>query len=276
VVVDKCTSINNPVTVMRLEYTGATGSSSAHSYFIKFNHPISVLSNREYDINLAMFNSGFFKQYDESGNTINNRVSILVYGEVDVNIHQETQYVLPMTQAYMAKLLGLGLHPFPDRQEYEYILNGIMYFGVSGLPVGLEYLLLQGYNLLGIPVESFITGEDAWLPIKTTFSTKDNTGKKEVNIGILIESDHDFNSNAPLFFGNFTYRGADILVQDHRKDNLTIQENFDSSFIGGIQKLRVYNNALNSQEVLHNALVESKLNPNLNLIVDKGGRIIHR
>lgn len=275
VMADKCTGANNPITVMRVEYTGTTGT-SAHKYFVNFNHPITVLSNREYEINLAMFNGGFFKQVDSSGNTINNKISILVYGDVDVNIHQESQYVLPMTEAYMLKLLGLGLHPFPDRQEYEYMLNGIMYFGVSGLPVGLQYLLLQGFNLAGIPVESFITGEDVWLPIKTVFSTEDNTGKKQVNIGLLIESDHDFNSNAPLFFGNFTYKGADILVQDHRKDNLLIQENFDSSFIGGIQKLRVYNNALTSPEVLHNALIESNLNPNLNLVVDKGGRIIYR
>ena len=274
-ILDKCTDVENPITVMRAEYTGTTGT-SAHKYFIKFNHPITVLSNREYEINLPMFNGGFFKQFNNSGNTINNKISILIYGDVDVNIHQETQYVLPMTEEYIIRLLGLGLHPFPDQQEYEYMLNGIMYFGVSGLPVALQYMLLQGLNVMGIPVESFITGENVWLPIKTVFSTKDNTGKQRVNIGILIESDNDFNSNAPLFFGDFTYRGADILVQDHRKDNLTIQENFDSSFIGGIQKLRVYNNALTSPEVLHNALIESKLNPNLNMLVDKGGRIIHR
>jgi len=272
-VVDKCTGDNNPVTVMRVAYTGMT-STSAHTYFVKFNHPITVLSNREYEINLAMFNDGFFKQIDSSGNTVNNRVSILIYGDVDVNIHQESQYVLPITQAHIARLLGLGLHPFPDIQEYEYMLNGTMYFGASGLPVALQCLLLQGFNLAGIPVESFISGQDVWLPIKTVFSTENNTGKKTVNIGLLIESDHDFNSNAPLFFGNFTYRGADILVQDHRKDNLLIENNFDRSFIGGIQKLRVYNNALTSPEVLHNALVESNLN--LNLVVDKGGRIIHR
>jgi len=273
-VIDKCTGGDNPVTVMRVEYTGTT-STSAHTYFLKFNHPITVLSNREYEINLAMLNNGFFKQFDSNGNTINNRVSILVYSdEVDVNIHQESQYVLPLTQAYITKLLGLGLHPFPDKQEYEYMLNGIMYFGVSGLPVCLQYLLLQGLDIWGIPVESFLSGEDVWLPLNTKFSIKDNTGKKQVNIGLLIESDHDFNSNTPLFFNDFTYKGADILVQDHRKDNLLIQENFDSSFIGGIQKLRVYNNALTSPEVLHNALIEAKSKPTMHVI--KGGRIIYR
>jgi hypothetical protein len=274
-VIDKCTGGDIPVTVMRVEYTGTTGT-SAHTYFIKYNHPITVLSNREYEINLAMFNSGFFKQLNSSGNTINNRVSIVVYGDVDVNIHQESQYVLPLTETYIAKLLGLGLHPFPDRQEYEYMLNGIMYFGVSGLPVGLQYLLLHGLSISGVPVESFLTGEDVWLPLNTKFSTKDNTGKSHVTIGLLIESDESFNPNKPLFFSDFTYRGADILVQDHRKDDLLIQQNFDSSFIGGIQKLRIYNNALTSPEVLHNAIVEAKANPSLNMIVDKGGRIIHR
>jgi hypothetical protein len=267
-IIDKCTGADIPVTVMRVEYTGTT-STSAHTYFLKFNHPVTVLSNREYEINLAMLNNGFFKQIG------NNRVSILVYSdEVDVNIHQESQYVLPLTQAYIAKLLGLGLHPFPDRQEYEYMLNGIMYFGVSGLPVFLQYLLLQGLDISGIPVESFLTGEDVWLPLNTKFSIKDNTGKKQVNIGLLIESDYDFNSNIPLFFSDFTYRGADILVQDERKDNLLIEQNFNSSFIGGIQKLRVYNNALTSPEVLHNALIEAKSKPTMH--ITKGGRIIYR
>jgi hypothetical protein len=267
-VIDKCTGTDNPIRVMRVEYTGTTGNSE-HSYFLKFNHSITVLSNREYEINLTMLNNGFFKQNG------NNKVSILIYSnDVDVNIHQESQYVLPLTQSYITRLLGLGLHPFPDQQEYEYILNGIMYFGVSGLPVKLQYLLLQGLDRWGIPIESFLSGENVWLPLNTKFSIEDNTGKKQVNIGLLIESNRDFNSDAPLFFSDFTYRGADILVQDHRKDNLLIEENFNSSFIGGIQKLRVYDNALTSPEVLHNALIEAKSKPTMH--ITKGGRIIYR
>jgi hypothetical protein len=79
----------------------------------------------------------------------------------------------------------------------------------------------------------------------------------------------------PIYVNDFTYTGADILAQDPRKNNLLIEQNFDNSFIGGIQKLRVYNNALTSPEVLHNALIEAKSNPNLNLPVSKGGRIIY-
>ena len=277
-VIDKCTGAENPITVMRVEYTGTTGT-SASTYFIKFNHPITVLSNREYEVNLPMFNSGFFKQIDSSGNTVNNKISILVYGNVDVNILKETQYILPFTESFIAELMALGLNPIPDMQEFEYMLNGMLYYGTTGLPVPIQYVLLHGFDANNLPtqiLQSFTTGENVWTPLKTTFSTKDNTGKQKVNIGILIESDHDFNSNTPLFFSDFTYRGADILVQDHRKDNLLIQENFDSSFIGGIQKLRVYNNALTSPEVLHNALVEAKANPHLNMEISGGGRIIYR
>jgi hypothetical protein len=46
-------------------------------------------------------------------------------------------------------------------------------------------------------------------------------------------------------------------------------------FIGGIQKLRVYNQGLTPAEILHNALMEAKFNPFLNLKVSKGGRIIY-
>lgn len=277
-VIDKCTGAENPLTVMKVEYTGTTGT-SASTYFIKFNHPISVLSNREYEINLSMYNDGFFKLIDSSGNTVNNRVSIIVYGEVDVNILKETQYVLPMTQSFITELMGLGLHPIADMQEFEYSLNGILYYGTTGIPVPIQYVILHGFDANNLPaglLSSFATGENTWLPLKTTFSTKDNTGKQKLNIGVLIESSETFNRNKPLYFNDFTYRGADILVQDHRKDNLLIQQNFDSSFIGGIQKLRIYNNALTSPEVLHNAIVEAKANPNLNMRIDKGGRIIHR
>ncbi|MFA5207257.1 MAG: hypothetical protein WC428_01005 [Candidatus Paceibacterota bacterium] len=277
-IVDKCTALESPLTVMRVEYTGATGT-SANTYFIKFNHPITVLSNREYEINLSMFNNGFFKTIDNNGNFITNRISILVYGDVDINILKETQYVLPMTVAEFAALTNLGLHPIIDKQEFQYSLNGIIYFGVTGIPVISQYLMLFGGNIDNIamfqsPQQIFITGEDTWIPLKTTFSTKDNTGKHQVHIGILLESSETFNQNKPLFFNNFTYRGADILIQDTRKNDLLIQQNFDSSFIGGIQKLRVYNNALTSPEVLHNALIEANLNPNL--LVSKGGRIIYR
>jgi hypothetical protein len=92
----------------------------------------------------------------------------------------------------------------------------------------------------------------------------------------LLESTEEFNLNIPIYLNDFTYKGADILVQDERKDNLLIEQNFNESFIGGIQKLRVYNKGLTPAEVLHNALYEMNLNSSLNIRVTKGGRIIYR
>jgi hypothetical protein len=113
-----------------------------------------------------------------------------------------------------------------------------------------------------------------WIDISTTFRLPENVGKKEVIIGIKIESTVPYNTNAPIFIKYLTYTGADILVQDERKQDLFIEQNFDNSFIGGIQKLRIYDNAFNSTEVLHNAIIES--NGNSLFQVNKGGRIIYR
>lgn len=132
------------------------------------------------------------------------------------------------------------------------------------------------YDLDNIIQGALVTGQNSWKPLKTVFRTPENSGQQFVYIGVLLETDYQFNGDEPLFINNFTYTASDILVQDERKDGLTIEQNFDSSFIGGIQKLRVYDKALNSEEVLHNALIESKENPEQNIVVSKGGRIIYR
>mgnify|MGYP005836985221 CR=1 FL=1 len=278
---DNCdSSIEYPFTVMRIEYTGETGTTTGKTYFIKFNQPISVLSNRNYEIDLSIFNDKFFKSSTNDGGVVNNKVSLLVYGTVDVGVVSETEYRYPLTSDMLANLQELGLHPYPDRQEYQYILNGVMYYGATGIPVLNAYAEIYGYSLYNLPINqnngTIITGENSWKPLKTVFRTKDNTGQQFVYIGLLIETDYAFNINEPLFVTNFTYTGADVLVQDERKDNLLIEQNFNSSFIGGIQKLRIYDNALTSPEILHNAVMESKKNPELNILVSKGGRIIYR
>ena len=202
--VDECNPmVMIPMTVMRIEFTGTTGN----SYYIKYNHPVSVLSNRDYVVELSVFDAGFFR----IGAT--KKISILPYGNVDINIISETV---------------------------------------------------------------FDSGFGMWKPLKCVFRINDNTGQQFINIGILIESSDIFNAGIPLFITGFGYTAADILVQDPRKNNLTIEQNFDSAFIGGIQKLRIYDNALTSSEVLHNIYWETKNNPYQNIIVSKGGRIIYR
>lgn len=200
--VDECNpNVEHPITVMRIEHTGNT----ATTYYIKYNQPISALSNRNYAVNLSLYDDRFFNWLYE------NKVSILVYSDT-TDVH---------------------------------IIDNVDYIGDSG-----------------------------WENLKTIFRTEDNSGQHFVNIGILIETDGSFNTNNPLFIKDFTYRAADMLTQDPDKENLLIQQNFDSSFIGKIQKLRIYDKAFTSNQILHNALIESQSNPNI--VVSKGGRIIYR
>ncbi len=267
---DECDpDVELPFTVMRMDYTGGTGT----TYFVKFMQPISVLSNRDYVVDLSLYVSGIF-----SGD-YNNKVSVLMYSDdVEVSIVSDMEYVYPLTSAYILEQMGgEGLHPFPDRQEYQWIVDGVMYYGESGFPVTSENANMVGYSRPNQTTTNYaVTGENQWLPIKSTFRTPDNTGQSFVELGLLIETDGELVSGGTIFVKDFVYTAADILVQDERKNNLTIEQNFDYGFIGGIQKLRIYDRAFTSPEVLHNALMEATNDPTKNMVVSKGGRIIYR
>ena len=283
--IDNCDpSIEHPVTVMRIEYTGGTTGqtgTSANTYFIKFNEPITVLSNRDYTINAPIINSGFFRTYDDNNNVVRNKVSIIIYGSVDIDIIEETEYRYPLSSQDLMELPTVEENQFPDKQEYQYeASDGVSYYGVTGLPVYPELNYYRYFNL-EYPQEHYngtivMTGENKQIPLKTKFSTQNASGQQIIYFGLLLETSYMFNLNEPLFVTEITYTGQDILNQDDRKDNLQIQQNFDSSFNGGIQKLRIYDNALTSTEILHNAIMEGKNNPSLNMLISKGGRIIYR
>ncbi len=67
---------------------------------------------------------------------------------------------------------------------------------------------------------------------------------------------------------------SDVLNTDDSKDNLIIEKYFDNSFIGGLQKLRIYYRVLNNNEIFNNASIEFK-NHSYNVNVTKGGRLIY-
>lgn len=115
-----------------------------------------------------------------------------------------------------------------------------------------------------------------WKTIQLKLKTKDNSSLNTFKVGILIESNMILNNGFKLFVNNFRYRGSDKLAQDITKRNQLIEQNFDSSYVGGIQKLRIYDVAFTSQEVLHNARIESINHPGYGLIIKRGGRIIIR
>ena len=272
---DECNNISHPEPVMRITYTGATGNTGS-TYFIKFDQPITVLSNREYDINLELFNDKFFKTFSINGSPVKNKVSIVVYGTTDIDILEETVYYDPIDSANISQYTNIGLKPFPDRQQYEYITGGDLYYGATGIPVGYGqnylYSNLSNVNPLS---NTYVTGESDWKSLSTKFRMQNNSGKQQVYIGVLIETDYGLNQNKPLFINNFTYTGQDILVQDNTNKITIIEDYFDSSYIGDIQKLRVYDRGLTSPEILHNAIMETSWNPSFTFKVVKGGRIIN-
>jgi hypothetical protein len=125
------------------------------------------------------------------------------------------------------------------------------------------------------PAPSTDRTNNMWVNVHLKGKVKDNTKEQTFRVGILFESTMPFNDGFNVFIKDFKYRGSDILNQDSTKDNLLVQQNFDSSYIGGIQKLRIYDIAFNSQEVLHNAKYESINNPEYGLMISGGGRIIY-
>lgn len=265
-------------TVFEIVNTGTT----ATTFYVRFNDPISVLSNRDYKISISLYDTGFFSVLDDNGEAIYNKITLLPYSDdIGVTITRNDEYVYPITQEYLNKSKVLGDYPFPDGSEYQYINdNGIMYYGATGLPVygASGRPILYTESQLTVPTGgtmsgSLRTGLDKWNELNCTFNTTDNSGKENVYFGVLFECNADLSTGATIYFKDFKYIAADILVKDENKDNLMIEQNFDSSYIGGIQKLRIYNNALTSTKILNNAIVES--NSNTNIIVSRGGRIIN-
>lgn len=260
--VDKCNpEIEIPIDVMGIQYTGNT----TQDFYIKFNQPISVLSNRDYIVNLSLYNEGIF----DKGN-----ISIVTFShDSDIHVLNEVSYSYPSISTDENFKLK-GLKPFP--YEYQYVSDGVKYFGSTGIPITDLKSNLYGYDLKyfnEFDVDAIITGLNSWEDIAFKFRIPDDLSKEFVNIGILIESD-TYVTGKTLYIKDFTYTAADVLVQDGRKSGLLIEQNFNSSFIGGIQKLRIYNNALNSQEIIHNAMIESQ-NNNI-FTVNKGGRLIYK
>ena len=263
--IDECEpDVEIPITVMGIQYTGNTGT-TMQDFYLKFVQPISVLSNRDYVVNLSLYNEGIINR----GN-----ITIIAFNHnSDIHVLNEISYSYPSISTDENFKLK-GLKPFP--YEYQYVIDGVKYFGGTGIPITDLRSNVYGYDLKYFSeynVDAIITGLNEWKDIAFRFRIPDELDNEFVYIGILIESD-SYVTGKTLYIKDFTYTAADILVQDDRKENLLIEQNFNSSFIGGIQKLRIYDNALNASEILHNALMESRNNGIF--AVSKGGRLIFK
>lgn len=262
---------NDPITVFRVDYTGTTAQTPSNQYYIEHIEPFEVLSNREYDISIRIYDAGIFKQYNDDGSLAENSISLIVYGSEDIEVISETKYKNPLTFDDLTQDSPFQVVP----HEYEYYdsNSGLIISGPTGYPSRTEENEEQLERLANV---NNVSGTNEWKDLKLKFKLKDNTGEQIIFIGLLLNSTTNLNNNFVLFIDDWNYSGSDGMNKDETKDNLLIQQNFDDSFNGGIQKLRVYDVALNSQEILHNAIKESEGNSGYNLIIQGGGRIIYR
>jgi hypothetical protein len=253
----------DPVVVMEIRNTGTTATTNSNKYYIEYDNLIPLISNRDYEFSLDIYDTGIFAENS------NSKISLSIFGTEDIAIINETFYKNIIREEDL-----IIATPFPIiKCEFEYSDSGtgLIIDGSTGLPVGdnIDYEL---YGITTLP----ITGEKEWKTISAKYAAKENTALNNFRVGILIESDMPLNEDFILYVDNFKYSGSDGLAQDNRKRDLTIEQNFDSSYIGGIQKLRIYDTALNANEVLHNASVESSNNNGFSFTISTGGRIINR
>lgn len=240
----KLNNIEYEFNVMELAYTGGTGN----TYLVYYNKPISVLPYRVYKINADIYDTGIFE-----GN-IGNVSLVPIADNIEFDIKTETKYNSTVTHT--------NSNIFPD--EHIYVKNGVMYYGETGNPVSSIFNELTYEN-------NYITGVNVWTNISTTFMIKGVNERQFINIGFLIESPVKLKQNS-LYIKDFTYEAQDIIVKDVNKNNLMIEQNFNKPFYGGIQKLRVYDSALSSNDILTIASNETNMSVN----ITKGGRLIYR
>jgi hypothetical protein len=124
------------------------------------------------------------------------------------------------------------------------------------------------------PYTKDVNTSGQWNDIVYKIKLKENSSKQNIKAGLYISSSAPLNNEFKVYFDEFKFIGSDKLKQDNRKNELLIEETYSKSFVGGIQKLRVYDNALNSREILHNAIIEAR-NGGYNLKVLTGGRLIN-
>lgn len=254
------------ITVMEATYSGLTGQ-SLNQYFIEFRNPVELLSNRDYDFSVDIYDTGIFQTNPDTKSSI----SLVVYGTTDIGIISDVIYKRPITIADLTTNA-----PYPiihDVFEYEDEESGLLINGQTGYPV----INSRNLTILQEDLEnSIVTGENEWHTLKSKIETEVNSGRQIFYVGLLLESNEPITEDGKLYIKDFKYKGSDVLNQDSRKNNQLIQQNFDSSYKGGIQKLRIYDIAFNSQQVLHNARIEFINNPSYGTTIRRGGRIIYR
>jgi len=143
---------------------------------------------------------------------------------------------------------------------------GSIYLDVDGNFDNLTILSEQKFSTKRINPE--------WFELKFEFRVDKTCENLYFYPLIVIESNIGFVENSIFKFKNFIVENTNILNKDISKNNLYIEKYFDSSFIGRMQNLSLYNRSLMNDEIKNNA---KKIfnNSFYNVIINDGGRIIY-
>lgn len=189
----------------------------------------------------------------ESGNTIGNTLNeyYLTYNSV-LHLLSNRDYT------FTAKIYDTGIF----NENYVGSI-GMFFYGDTPITIveSVQYTTIDGEL-------------NKWTEIKYKIRTKDNTGLKNFKAGIFFKSDVALDNQFLLYINSFKYSGSDSLSLDISKNNQLIESTYSTPFIGGIQKLRIYDKALNTSEILHNAKIEAK-NTSYKFNIITGGRLIN-
>ena len=145
------------------------------------------------------------------------------------------------------------------------------------------YNIISNYNSLNYACYSrrkgdlifYINGGKFWkISDFDEFYFKEINTDKEKQIGVPFNiswGGGSFGLKHSWHYDNFN---KNTIIQDDQKNNLFVEKYFNDSYIGNVQKLRVYNTALLSTEILHNANIEAMNTSGYDISISKGGRII--
>lgn len=214
-----------------------------------------------------------------SGTSINRGVmNITITGETGTTAETVTnkdyfiQYT-PTTASTKIDLLSNRIYNFSAMVKDTGIFQGNINSSIGLAFSGNPNITILESNPYVIPYRSTTSTTNVWVPINYKLKINDNTTPQNIIMGIEIKSDANLVSGATLYLDNIEFVGQDGRGIHIKNKELLIENSFDRSFIGGIQKLRIYDRALSSNEIIHNAKIDSSL---YGYTVSVGGRCISR
>jgi len=263
-------------TVMSITHTGATGT-TLYEYYIDYELDVDALPNRNLSLVADIYDTGIFRGFDDNNDPVISTIQIVPVG---VDFETLTEIFYSQNYQYSAPA-QTGPYSTFDDQVYQYWYvdggTGLLINGETGYPVvGDNNQTSADISGETSPTSFYIQGANEWKSLQSTFKINESGGFQPIKVRILLQSTAPLEDNFVLYVKNFNYIATDKLSQDENKDNLLIEQNFDSSFIGGIQKLRIYDYGFNSQQILHNAKIEIDNTPEYGFTVSRGGRLIYR